>query len=929
MLYDREQECAALGRLVREAASGRGGALVLLGDPGSGKTTLLQHVAARATRTRVLQTCGHPRETGLAFAGLRDVLSDLLPWLDRLPPAQAAALGSALAVQPPAPAAQLLVHAGALNLIAAAAEEMPLLVLVDDLHWLDPPSGEALLFCARRLAAERAAMLFTARVDEVGGLDIRGLARRQVGGLTAGGCAQLLHDLAAAPIDPRVAERLATSTGGNPLALVELATLLPPEVLAGLKPLADPPPVGPGIEDAFRSRIERLSAAARDFLLLAAVAGEDAAVVMSTAAALNIPPGVLEEVESAGLVRLTGGTLRFRHPLLRGVAYQRGSAGAVRAAHAAVADVLGRSASESSADRRAWHLAAAAVGADEVAASALSDVGARAFARSAYSVASAAWERAAGLSGPGPTKVDRLVSAAEAAQLAGSSTDALAYLHAALDEAGTAHRRAAIRLRLGMVHVWAGGSPGVAAQLVAAAGEVAGADPDLACELSATATVLHITRAEVGAARRAAAAAVETSRRAGPDAQALVSYHLGAAMVLTGEYREGLRRVAEGEVLCARLQAHSRVGQAILVAAPWPHLWVEDHERAAALVDGIVATARAEHAPALLPFGLMCRFELEFRAGEWAAAYATAGEAVDLCREFGDAVVLEAVLSFLARLAAAQGREAECLATIDTAIGRAHGGRAVHHYCLAARGLLELGCGRPAAAIPVLEELAADTRRLGLVNPLTVQWQPDLIEAYVRVGRRRDAEEQLADLRHRLVDLDSRWGAAAAERCAGLLTDGPFDHHFAAAEAEHRRLAMPFELARTWACWGERLRRGRRLAPARSLLHQALEGFEALGARSWAEHALAELRLTGGRRREHPARTALDLTPQELRVALALARGLSNLEIAGELFVSRKTVEYHVSHLYRKLQVRSRVQLAGLVRQHSPSALVPVPRAEA
>jgi DNA-binding CsgD family transcriptional regulator len=338
-------------------------------------------------------------------------------------------------------------------------------------------------------------------------------------------------------------------------------------------------------------------------------------------------------------------------------------------------------------------------------------------------------------------------------------------------------------------------------------------------------------------------------------------------------------------------------------------MWMEDHDGSRRLLEGGIAQARAWSAPGLMPYGLLCLCELEFRSGRWAHAYAAGDEAVRLAEETGQINDIGYSLAVLARVEAALGREAECRSHMAASLEIVDllGAEIVRGYVACTLGLLELGLGRAEEAVAALEELAGFLGERPAGDPAVMQWPPDLVEAYVRLGRREDAERALGVFEASARHSGSSWATAAAARCRGLLApDDAFDEPFAAA-LEYD--GMPFESARTRLVLGERMRRAGRRVEARAALRDALVTFSRLGAQPWAQRARTELRASGERVRRGSPTATEQLTPQELQVALEVARGSTNREAAVALFLSPKTIEFHLRNIYRKLGIRSRTEL--------------------
>jgi DNA-binding CsgD family transcriptional regulator len=418
--------------------------------------------------------------------------------------------------------------------------------------------------------------------------------------------------------------------------------------------------------------------------------------------------------------------------------------------------------------------------------------------------------------------------------------------------------------------------------------------------------------ADIGRGLAAADRALAVSAGAGGTVAARAKGVRAIGLTLGGEARRALPLFADYRAL---LEAEEATTEVYRPFAPDGQVltWFEEYAQARELLARTIDSARAQSALGALPWALALLADLDFRTGRWIAAYAGASEAVRVAEELGQRATLAFGLAVLARAEAAQGRADDATAHAGRALEVAReGGVAAGAFALAALGLLELGRGRGEQAIVHLERLAAHADEHGLREPAVVQWTPDLVEAYVRAGRHDDAVRTLERF-EQVADATGRtWALATAARCRGLLADDGFDEHFVRALELHATTPTPFERARTALCYGEQLRRGRRRAEARPWLGEALETFERLGAGPWAERARAELAATGetARRRDAPVE---ELTPQELQIALVVARGATNKEAGAALFLSPKTIETHLGRVYRKLNVRSRTELARLL----------------
>jgi hypothetical protein len=417
VLYGRAPESARLEALFADTAAGRGGAVVVRGEPGVGKSALLWDASSRAAGTQVLWTQGIESESPLAFAALHRLLRPVLPYLDRLPAPQARALRGAFGEQEGSAVDRFVVFVATLSLLSEAAEERPVIAVVDDAQWLDAASAEALLFVARRLLADRVALVFGAREGDVRAFHGDGLPALVLGGLDAASAGALLTERAGAAVSAEVCAALVAETGGSPLALTELPTVLSADQLAGQARLPDPLPLTAGVERTFLDRARRLPAEAQTLLLVAAADGSgQIAAVRRAAAALGAGAQALEAAERSGLIQVRGLELRFRHPLVRSAIYGAATLVEQQRVHRVLAESL-----SGDLDRRTWHLALATEGLDDGVAADLDVVAERAQRRGGHEAASAAWERAAELTTEAETRAQRLQNAAMSAWLAGQT----------------------------------------------------------------------------------------------------------------------------------------------------------------------------------------------------------------------------------------------------------------------------------------------------------------------------------------------------------------------------------------------------------------------------------------------------------------------------------------------------------------------------
>ena len=911
MLLGRGSERAAIDGLIRGASQGVSGVLLLRGDAGAGKTALLEYVADTTAGMTVVRARGIEAESSLPFAALADVLRPMMAQLDRLPPVQSASLRAALVIGPPLPGDRFTTYVAALNLVALFAETQPLLIVVDDLHWIDPESAEALFFAARRLGAERIAMLFAARDSGDLPADPAALPVLQLGGLDKDPSLQLLSQATPAIAAP-VATAIWRASGGNPLALTEIPRLLSERQLRGHDPLPDPLPVGTRLVTAYQARLENLPAAARTVLLLAAASDDGDLGSICTATRISgVEPGpALGAAESIGLIDIDG-SLAFRHPLIRSAVYAAATAEERRNAHRLLAEGLPNDA----AARRTWHRSAACLGPDEAVANELEAVASEQRIRRAYAAAFHAFNRAAELSRQTPDRARRLGEAAMCAFFAGRAESAVAQYDRALALVTDPITHANLVLRRGDIAIWLSNPIAAQRALAAEADRIAAIDPKMSALLLIHATGPCFMTAEVLEAKRTAQRALEMAGRSGdPMTVAAAEVALAEALFLHGEGAQTSSTLRQ--YLPQLASAGPEIANSVAARyAAFCQISAEDYEPALGSLESEVAQYRSASAPSLLPYPLATVSELEYRTGRWLSGYANAAESVRLARETGTDNGKTYSLTCVARFEATTGRDDECRAHLDEAwdLAKRFETASIYMYVLAIRGLLALGREQWATARENLEQLQRMCRRLEVREPGILRFQADLTEALVRLGDRKEAEQVLAELEQQATLTGRRWARIAWLRSRGMLAEGGrAESYLEEAVALARDAHDPFELARTELSFGEGLRRMRRRGDARQHFRSALEIFLELGAAPWIRRTKQELAATGERfHRETPA-VGGNLTPQELQVSLAVARGFTNKEVAAHLFLSQKTIETHLGNAYGKLGVRSRSELARL-----------------
>ena len=909
MVVGRVAELRALARVRDGARAGRGSALAVRGDPGIGKTTCLDALAASCgPDVAVLRARGIESESELAFSGLADLLGPIADRRSELPGPQAAVLASALALGPPSPGDRFGLCVATLGLLQVAAAQRPVVAIVDDLHWLDAPSRECLLYAARRAGG---ALAFVLALRDASGVALAGSIDELVLAPLSSERSMALLARVAPDLAPAVADTLAGAAAGNPLALVELPVTLSPEQRVGLVALEEPLAPGGRLHDAFAARVDDLDPPARRALLVAAAyGGDDLATVAAACLRIGTDAQRLRAGADRGLLRIGAERLEFAHPVVRGAVYHGAGAQEQRDAHRALAAVLGG-------PRSTWHRAAAASGADESVAAALEDLAADTVARRGYASASTALERAARLSPRDEDTARRLVAAGQASGAAGAPTRALALLDEAARGGGEAGTRARAQHLRGRLMIWSGSPAEATSLLVAEAEHAAPSDPVLAATMLADAangaTNLNAYHRAETLARRAVALLGDGGD---PPARATVLTMYGWTLLLRGQAPQARPVLAAAERLAAGLD---RLGP----DWPWLHLLLRARIPLGALErarqESAELSERAREAGALAALGgaLLVAADVAVRLGDWDAAESTTLEAVRVAGDAGQPAWRGFALSIRARLDAARGREAESRQAIGVAreIAEREGISSGLRFVHGTLGFLELSLGRVDAAIAELEAVERLLAGSGLEEPTVVPWIPDLVEAYARAGRAADAETALAALERQAESSQSAYAAAGAARCRGMLA-ADFEPAFQAALVLHDRLPVPFERARTLLALGRRLHRAGRRGDARERLREAHAGFERLGAVGWAAQARDELRAAGARGRRPAA--AGGLTAQERRVAGAVRRGASNREIASELFLSPKTVEYHLGKIYRKLGVSSRTQLVAALAGEAP-----------
>jgi DNA-binding CsgD family transcriptional regulator len=904
VLVGREPDCARIDELLERARGGRSGALVIRAEAGMGKTALLDYAAERAEGMTVVRALGVEYEAELQFSGLLELLRPLLEHLPEIPPQQAEALESALGLSEAEPHDRFTVCAATLSLIAAAAEANPLLIIVDDAHWMDLATDDALLFAAKRLDADSVAILLAVRDGIDRTFDAPALEHHELARLGPEDAALLLAGEEERAVAPEVAQRLSTATHGNPLALVELGNVLSSEQLTGREPLPDPVPAGPTLERAFAWRAEKLSEDCRRALLVAAVSlSDDADTVAAALESGGIRRSAMESAEDAGLLTLRDGRIRFRHPLVRSAVFHAAPPSERRTAHKALADALR---TRDDPERLAWHLAGAAIGVDEEAATALEAAAQQAQGRSSYAAAAAAFERAASLTADAAARPRRLFAAAGAALNAGRPSEALALLAEPLAQEDPRLRAAALRLQ-GRIEYFSGRPKEAAGVLVEASKLLEDVDPPLAVEICTEACSARLGVADakgmLESAERAASLAEGVSDG---DVRDLVTLTRGWVLCYVGRSDEGrpLLEQAVATAECARLDPLGLMR--ISGALEWLDRSRDAHEYA--LRD--VGEARANGAVGLLPYLLYQQAWHAARSGLLNEGLAAASEALELARDLDLWLPRVQSLLVLTAITGRRGSEDQCLAYAEEARPQLEEAGLVGYrtWLSHSLALLAVAHSRQDDAIRELETVARNLNAFGIHSRQMVP-NAQLAELHARAGDGEAAEQSLG-AHAASFEPQSPVGRAVAARARALLaSDDDFERAFTEAFALHTQSDDAWSAARTRLAYGERLRRVGRKVDARGELRLALQTFEDQGAEVWAERARSELRASGETLRRRRAREEEELTPQELQIVLHVARGMTNREVGAALFLSHKTIEFHLGHVYRKLGGSSRAEL--------------------
>jgi DNA-binding CsgD family transcriptional regulator len=896
----RARERETLHRLLDTVRGGASGVLVVRGDAGVGKTALLNDCAQQAVGCLVVQVTAVQSEMELAYAGVHQLCGPLLDGLDRLPPPQRDALATAFGLAAGAPPDRFFVGLAVLSLLADSAAEQPILCLIDDAQWLDDVSAQVLGFVARRLGAESVAMLFATRPP--GAPDgLTGLSGLTLDGLANGDARALFRAVVPGPLDARIADRVIAETQGNPLALLELSHMATSTQLATGSDLRSARPLPERIEATFRQRIEHLPEPTQLLLLLAAAEPlGDPSLLWRAAVGLGLTRSDAAAAEADGLLTI-GERVAFRHPLVRSAVYRAASPGDRQRVHTAL---VAATDPELDPDRRAWHRAHATPGPDEEVAAELQRSAGRAQARGGFAAAAAFLEEALRLTPEPAHRTERALDAALAKLHAGAPDAALHLVataaQAPLDPLG----RAQVVLLRGQIAFASSNGREAPPLLLEAARQLEPLDAALARDtyLDALAAALFVGRLASGIGIPEVARAAQT---APPSATRPWDLLLdGFAAVINDGYASG------APMLSQAVRAFHADDLPAPDAIRW--LWLATHAAHDLWDDASwdllstrhIRLARQAGALAILPLALSARVGLHLFAGELSQAASLVEEITAVTDATRSSLPPYGALA----LAAWQGREADATELIEAVHdqlqprGDGMGLTLVEH----ATAVLCNGLGRYEEACDAAERAATHPQEMAFSTWSLVQ----LIEAAARSHRPALAHTALQQLTATTGPSGTHWARGIEARSRALVDlDGHTEEHHRQAIDHLGRTRVRMELARAHLLYGEWLRREGRRTDAREQLRTAHEMFTTMGAEAFAERTRRELAASGAKARKRQDHTRDQLTPQEEQIARLAREGRTNQEIGAELYLSARTVEWHLRKVFTKLGISSRRDL--------------------
>jgi DNA-binding CsgD family transcriptional regulator/tetratricopeptide (TPR) repeat protein len=907
-LRGRARERKLLDDLVAAIGRGESRSVVLQGEAGIGKTALLDYLVASASDVTVLRAVGVECEMELAFASLHQLCAPLLDRIERLPGPQRRALETVFGLSDGSAPDRFLVGLAVLSLFAASAERRPLLCVVDDAQWLDQASALTLAFVARRLLADPIGIVFAAREP---GDELQHLTKLEVRGLRSGDARELLSSAVRFKLDEKVRDRVVAETQGNPLALLELPRGLTPTQLAGGFGLVGARDLSGRIEESFVQRLETLSDNGRRLLLTAAADPVgDPLLLWRAAERLGIGPADAEAAEADGLLTI-GERVTFRHPLVRSAMYRSAAAADRRTVHLALAEATDQATDP---DRRAWHLAAATAGPDEEVASELERSAGRAQGRGGLSAAAAFLRRAVTLTKDPARRADRALAAAQASFQAGEFDVALGLVATA--EAGPLDelQRTLVDLLRAQIAFGAGDWSDAPQLLFTAATRLEPVDLDLARETYLTAWGAA-GLAEDLAARDVLPDICRAARSLPSPSGAPRPLDLlleGFSLLITAGHTAATATLQRAVRAVAEISADEVVRWGWMAAGASAAVW--DDEGLLASCARQVQVLRDAGALAALPIHLTYLAMATLWTGDFAGAASLIAEVDSVAAATGSHFPPYALL----RLRGLQGREGEATAAIASAIDQFGGQGMTATRAQWATAVLYNGLARYEAAASAARQATSDTP-----NHWIFMWiLPELVEAASRAGEIELARGALERLAETTQPCGTEFGLGLEARCRALLSNGPAaDGLYREAIERLSRTRLRPELARAHLLYGEWLRRENRRVDARAELRAAHEMLASIGMEAFADRARQELVATGEKVRKRTSDTRDDLTAQERQIARLARDGLSNPEIGARLFLSPRTVEWHLRNVFIKLDIRSRTELANAL-PNSGSELV-------
>jgi DNA-binding CsgD family transcriptional regulator len=897
-----------LDRLLADVLGGESRVLVVHGEPGVGKTALLDYVAGHAVGCRVTRAGGVESEMELAYAALHQLCAPMLDRLGHLPAPQRDGLRTAFGLSVGAAPDRLLIGLAVLSMFSDVADERPLICLIDDLQWLDRASAQVIAFVARRLVAESVGLIVATRAPDP---EMSTLAKMHLAGLGEVDAHVLLDAALTAPLDEQVRDQIVAETQGNPLALLELSRGATVQELAGGFGLPGASRLSAAMEEGFRREVAAVPDQTQRLLLLAAAEPlGDPALLWRAAARLGIDAEAAAPAVDAGLAEF-GTRVRFRHPLVRSAAYRSASVHDRQLVHAALAEVTDP---QLDPDRRAWHLAHAAPGPDDHVAAELERSASRARARGGLAAAAAFHERAAMLTLDPMLRSERALAAASAKVEAGTFEGALDLLAVAEGGPLSDFRRARadlIRARLAYVTGRGSDAPPL---LLKAAKRLEAIDAALSREtyLDALSAAMFAGRlAEGGGVLDVARAAEASPRLSSPIAADLLLDGLAAHFKRESASAVPILRRA---VTAARRETSSDDAMRWLLLASIAALHIWDDEGWDVLSARHVELARSAGALTELPLALSSRAVMLLSAGELTAATSLIQEAETVTEATGDSVAPHGALA----LAAFRGRQGEAAALIEATtkdvIRRGEGvGLTIAEW---ADAVLNNGIGDYRMAMAAAQRAADHPADIGVSNWATVE----LIEAASRTGMTDAVADALGRLTEMTRSSGTDWALGVEARSRALLSEGPeAERLYREAIERLGRTRVRAELARAHLIYGEWLRRERRRSDARAQLRIAHGMLDAMAMEAFAERAWRELRATGETARKRTMAVSNEqLTPQEAQIARLARDGLTNPEIGARLFISARTVQYHLRKVFAKLGISSRSQLGRVLPTGRP-----------